>query len=83
MWGHRKRTEQALAELREKTEASLENCGRFMKWTENTLMRLDKELNEARAASAELFKRLEALERANWHKGIENNCTECREAWNK
>ena len=28
-------------------------------------------------------RRLDALERANWQRGIENNCTECREVWSK
>lgn len=28
-------------------------------------------------------KRLDGLERANWQRGIENNCTECREVWGK
>ena len=30
-----------------------------------------------------LERRLDALERAHWHDGIENNCTECKEVWGK
>lgn len=83
MWGHRKRTEQALAELRESVEAVREKYKETRGRTLDMLIRMEHELHEARAENAALLERLEALERAHWHDGIQSNCTECREVWSK
>lgn len=97
MLGHRKRTEQALAEMRKNIEIMRLKYEIFRSCVEDRLVLMDKELREAREESTELgrklviaraenaalLERLEALERAHWHKGIENNCTECRKIWNK
>lgn len=83
MWGRRKRTERTLAEIRERMEALWENHKEIRGWTVDKLIRMERDLHEARAENAALLERLEALERAHWHDGIESNCTECREIWNK
>lgn len=80
MWGRRK---QALAEMQKRIDAVQEKHKETRGWTLDMLTRLEYELHEARAENAALLERLEALERAHWHDGIENNCTECREVWNK
>lgn len=54
-----------------------------MNWVIDKMIRLERELHEVREENAGLLMRLEALERAHWHEGIEQNCTECREVWNK
>lgn len=83
LFKHDKKEADEIRAMQTQLDNTWETNKQNMNWVIDKMIRLERELHEVREENAGLLMRLEALERAHWHEGIEQNCTECREVWNK
>ena len=83
LFKHDRKEAEEIRAMQTQLDNTWETNKQNMSWVIDKMIRLERELHEVREENAGLLMRLDALERTHWHEGIEQNCTECREVWNK
>ena len=72
-----------LQDLQDEMDKKWEDGNEYIRALEHRMYNSELRENATREMLQVLERRLDALERAHWHDGIESNCTECKEVWNK
>ena len=78
LFKHDRKEAEEIRAMQTQLDNTWETNKQNMNWVIDKMIRLERELHEVREENAGLLIRLEALERAHWYEGIEQNCTECR-----